>query len=58
MKKSGIDVDFFLSNEVYDDVTYQIATTLSEEMNMTLSQVLVPLENGGWYILHLRNIRA
>jgi hypothetical protein len=58
MKKSGIDVDFFLSNEVYDDVTYQIATTLSEEMNMTLSQVLLPLENGGWCILHLRNIRA
>jgi hypothetical protein len=57
MKKSGIDVDFFLSNEVYDDaITYQ-TTTLSEEMNMTLSQVL-PLENGGWYILHLRNIQA
>jgi hypothetical protein len=34
MKKSGIDVDFFLSNEVYA-ITYQIATTLSEEMNMT-----------------------
>jgi hypothetical protein len=56
MKKS-IDVDFFLSNEVYDDITYQIATTLSEEMNMTLSQVLVLLENGGLCILHLRNIR-
>jgi hypothetical protein len=58
MKKSGIDVDFFLSNEVYDDaITYQIATTLSEEMNMTLSQVLIVLENGGLCILHLRNIR-
>jgi hypothetical protein len=37
---------------VYDDaITYQIATTLSEEMNMTLSQVLVLLENGGAYYI-------
>jgi hypothetical protein len=50
MKKSGIDVDFFLSNEVYDDaITYQIATTLSEEMNMTLSQVLT---FGEWWVVH------
>jgi hypothetical protein len=42
---------------VYDDaITYQIATTLSEEMNMTLSQVLIAWMVGG--ILHLRNIRA
>jgi hypothetical protein len=56
-EKSGIDVDFS-SNEVYDDaITYQIATTLSEEMNMTLSQVLT---FGEWWlcILHLRNIQA
>jgi hypothetical protein len=31
---------------VDDAITYQIATTLSEEMNMTLSQVLILLENG------------
>jgi flagellin-like hook-associated protein FlgL len=31
---------------VDDAITYQIATTLSEEM-MTLSQVLLLLENGG-----------
>ena len=50
-EKSGIDVDFFLSNEVYDDaITYQIATTLSEEMNMTLSQVLIAF--GEWWVVH------
>jgi hypothetical protein len=35
---------------VYDDaITYQIATTLSEEMNMTLSQVLT---FGEWWVVH------
>jgi hypothetical protein len=49
-EKSGIDVDFFLSSEVYDDaITYQIATTLSEEMNMTLSQVLIAF--GEWWVV-------
>jgi hypothetical protein len=36
---------------VYDDaITYQIATTLSEEMNMTLSQVLIAF--GEWWVVH------
>lgn len=41
-KRSGVEIDFFLSNEVYDDdVTYKIATAVGEEMNMTLSAVLI-----------------
>jgi hypothetical protein len=53
MKKSGLMLIFSVMK--FDDaITYQIATALSEEMNMTLSQVLIAFENGGWYILHLK----
>jgi hypothetical protein len=49
MKKSGIDVDF-LSNK-FMQITYQIATALSGEMNMTLSQVLIAFDGGGTYYI-------
>lgn len=39
--KSGIDVDFFLSNEPYDDdITYKLATAVAEVLGLTLGQVL------------------
>ncbi len=49
-KRSGVEIDFFLSNEVYDDdVTYKIATAVGEEMNMTLSAVLIAF--GQWWVM-------
>ncbi|SEA63774.1 Haem-NO-binding [Flavobacterium gillisiae] len=49
-ERSGVDIDFFLSNEVYDDdVTFKIAIAVSEEMNMTLSEVLIAF--GEWWVV-------
>lgn len=49
-QKSGVDIDFFLSNEVYDDdVTFKIATAVGEVMNMTLSEVLIAF--GQWWVM-------
>jgi hypothetical protein len=49
-KRSGIDVDYFISNEPYDDdITYKLAGAVSEEMNIELSLVLQLL--GEWWIL-------
>jgi hypothetical protein len=48
--RSGIDIDFFISNEPYDDdVTYQLAGAVSEEMNIPISDVLMTF--GEWWIL-------
>ena len=39
-KRSGVNVDFFLSNEPYDDIiTYQLAEAVSAEMNIPLGDV-------------------
>jgi hypothetical protein len=49
-QKSGIDVDFFISNEPYDDdITFKLALTVSNEMNIPLSEVLEAF--GEWWIL-------
>ena len=49
-ERSGIDIDFFISNEPYnDDVTYKLAGAISEEMKMPLSDVLFAF--GEWWIL-------
>ncbi len=49
-KRSGIDVDFFISNEPYnDDITYKLAGAISEEMNVEVKTVLQLL--GEWWIL-------
>jgi len=49
-QNSGIEIDFFISNEPYDDdVTYKLATAVSHEMNITVSQVLSAF--GEWWIL-------
>ncbi len=40
-EKSEVDIDYFLSNEPYDDIiTYQLATTAAEVLNVTVGQVL------------------
>jgi hypothetical protein len=47
---SGIDVDYFISNEPYDDaITYQLAGAVASEMNMSVDEVLVVF--GEWWIL-------
>ena len=49
-EKSGVDVDFFISNEPYDDdITYKLAIAASEEMDMPLGGVLESL--GEWWVL-------
>ncbi len=52
LKRSGIEIDFFISNEPYDDeITYKLAVAISEEMNMELSEVLYAL--GEWWVLKI-----
>jgi hypothetical protein len=47
---SNVDVDYFLSNEPYDDdITYKLAGAISEEMDMHVHAVLQAL--GEWWIL-------
>jgi hypothetical protein len=49
-ERSGVDIDFFISNEPYDDdVTYKLAGAVSEEMNMSVESVLEAF--GEWWIL-------
>jgi hypothetical protein len=49
-ERSGVDIDFFLSNEPYDDdITYKLAGAVSEEMNMPVSDVLHAF--GEWWVL-------
>lgn len=49
-KRSGVEVDFFLSNEPYDDaITYQLAGAVAAEMQMTVGKVLEAF--GEWWIL-------
>lgn len=49
-KRSGVEVDYFLSNEPYDDdITYKLAGAVSEEMNMSIGKVFEAF--GEWWIL-------
>jgi hypothetical protein len=49
-KRSGVDIDYFISNEPYnDDITYKLASAVSEEMQMTVGKVLEAF--GEWWIL-------
>lgn len=49
-KRSGVQVEYFLSNEPYDDaITYQLAGAASEEMQLTLGKVLESF--GEWWVL-------
>lgn len=48
--RSGIDIDYFISSEPYDDaITFQLATAVSQEMEMTLSAVLIAF--GEWWVV-------
>ena len=48
--KSGIEVDFFISNEPYDDdITFKLANAVSEEMNISLDEVFIVF--GEWWIM-------
>ena len=49
-KRSGVDIDFFISNEPYDDrITYQLASAISAELDIPLDQVLETF--GEWWVL-------
>ena len=40
--RSGVDVDYFISNEPYDDaITYQLAGAIATEMEIPLADVLI-----------------
>jgi hypothetical protein len=48
--RSGVDVDYFISNEPYeDDITYKLAGAVSEEISIPVSAVLQTF--GEWWIL-------
>lgn len=50
-QRSGIDVDFFISNQPYDDtITYSLAKAVSEETGLTLSEVLIAF--GEFWVLN------
>lgn len=50
-KRSGIAVDFFISNQPYDDaITYQLAGAVSEETGLSLKEVLIAF--GEYWVLH------
>jgi len=50
LERSGVDVDFFISNEPYDDdITYQLAGAVAAEMGMTLTEVFIAF--GEWWVL-------
>ena len=49
-EQSGVDVDFFLSNEPYDDdITYKLAGTAADVLGITVGDVLNAF--GEWWIL-------
>lgn len=48
--RSGVDVDYFISSEPYDDdLTFKLAQAVSDEMGMTLSAVLIAF--GEWWVM-------
>ncbi|OYU79730.1 MAG: heme NO-binding protein [Flavobacterium sp. BFFFF1] len=49
-ERSGIDIDFFISSEPYDDdVTFKLAIAVAEEMDMTVGEVLIAF--GEWWVI-------
>jgi hypothetical protein len=48
--RSGIDIDYFISTEPYDDaITFLLAQAVSDEMEMSLSAVLIAF--GEWWVV-------
>jgi hypothetical protein len=49
---SDIDVEYFISNEPYDDdITYKLAFATANEMNITVGEVFIAF--GEWWILKI-----
>jgi hypothetical protein len=49
-ERSGIEEEFFISSEPYDDaITYKLAVAVSEEMTMPVSDVLITF--GEWWVM-------
>lgn len=49
--KAGVDVDFFISNDPYDDsITYNLALAAASELNITVSDVLIAF--GEFWVLN------
>lgn len=49
-EKSGVDIDYFISNEPYDDdITYKLAGAASQVMGVTIDQVLIAF--GEWWVM-------
>lgn len=49
-ERSGVDIDFFISNEPYDDdITFKLAIAAAEVMNLSVGQVLEAF--GEWWVL-------
>jgi hypothetical protein len=49
-ERSGIDIDMFISNEPYDDdITFKLVGAVSEEMKISVSDVLRAF--GEWWIM-------
>ena len=52
LEESGIGIDFFISNETYDDsVTYSLVGAISKETNIPASDLLIAV--GEWWILRV-----
>jgi hypothetical protein len=50
LERSGVEEDFFISNEPYDDdITFKLAIAVSDEMKIPLEKVLQTF--GEWWIL-------
>ena len=49
-ERSGVEVDYFISNEPYDDdITYKLADAVGQEMDIPVTDVLQAF--GEWWIL-------
>ena len=49
-QRSGIDIDYFISSEPYDDdITFKLAQAVSQEMGMTFSAVFIAF--GEWWVV-------
>lgn len=50
LERSGIEEEFFISNEPYDDaITYKLAIAISEEIKMPMQEVMRSF--GEWWVL-------
>lgn len=50
-RRAGVDIDFFISNEPYDDeITYNLAQAASDELGISVNEVLIAF--GEWWILY------